>query len=120
MFPSLLLITTLFRLGINISVTRLVLLRNVDGAVWEGVGTVYAQPADDPATVTGARLAGARGPRRRRVVRGGRVRVSSPIGELPFTVRAVPRTVPMLARALRRPLAATAAAVTVAWLLRRR
>jgi len=37
----------------------LVPLRNVDGAVWEGARTVYAQPADDPATVSAARHAGA-------------------------------------------------------------
>ncbi|HYW29380.1 MAG TPA: FAD-dependent oxidoreductase [Gaiellales bacterium] len=33
-------------------------LRNVDGAVWDGPRTVYAQPAADPATVAGARTAG--------------------------------------------------------------
>ena len=33
-------------------------LRNVDGAVWEGPRTVYAQPLADPATVAGARSAG--------------------------------------------------------------
>ncbi len=33
-------------------------LRNVDGAVWQGPRTVYAQPVDDPATVGGARSAG--------------------------------------------------------------
>jgi thioredoxin reductase len=38
----------------------LVPLRNVDGAVWEGPGVVYAQPVADPATVTGARDAGVR------------------------------------------------------------
>jgi hypothetical protein len=37
----------------------LVPLRNVDGAVWEGARTVYAQPADDPATVPAAQRAGA-------------------------------------------------------------
>jgi hypothetical protein len=35
-------------------------LRNVDGAVWEGRGVVYAQPLADPATVAGARDAGVR------------------------------------------------------------
>jgi len=34
-------------------------VRNVDGAVWDGVRTVYAQPLDDPATVADARAAGA-------------------------------------------------------------
>ena len=33
-------------------------LRNVDGAVWDGPRTVYAQPLRDPATVDGARSAG--------------------------------------------------------------
>jgi hypothetical protein len=33
-------------------------LRNLDGAVWEGPRTVYAQPLHDPATVDGARSAG--------------------------------------------------------------
>jgi hypothetical protein len=33
-------------------------LRNVDGAVWDGPRTVYAQPLADPATVDGARSAG--------------------------------------------------------------
>jgi thioredoxin reductase len=33
-------------------------LRNVDGAVWEGLRTVYAQPLADPATVAAARFAG--------------------------------------------------------------
>jgi D-hydroxyproline dehydrogenase subunit alpha len=33
-------------------------LRNVDGAVWEAPGVVYAQPLADPATVSGAREAG--------------------------------------------------------------
>jgi pyruvate/2-oxoglutarate dehydrogenase complex dihydrolipoamide dehydrogenase (E3) component len=37
----------------------LVPLRNVDGAVWEGTRTVYAQPAGDPATVSAAQRAGA-------------------------------------------------------------
>jgi hypothetical protein len=36
----------------------LVPLRNVDGAVWEGARTVYAQPGGDPATVAAARSAG--------------------------------------------------------------
>ncbi|HEX5559316.1 MAG TPA: FAD-dependent oxidoreductase [Gaiellales bacterium] len=35
-------------------------LRNVDGAVWEGPGVVYAGSLADPATVAGAREAGAR------------------------------------------------------------
>jgi hypothetical protein len=34
-------------------------LRNVDGAVWTGDRTVYAQPLADPATVEQARAAGA-------------------------------------------------------------
>jgi D-hydroxyproline dehydrogenase subunit alpha len=34
-------------------------LRNVDGAVWEGERTVYAQPLADPASVNAARRAGA-------------------------------------------------------------
>jgi D-hydroxyproline dehydrogenase subunit alpha len=34
-------------------------VRNVDGAVWEGAGTVYAQPLSDPATLQAARAAGA-------------------------------------------------------------
>jgi len=34
-------------------------LRNVDGAVWDGERTVYAQPLADPASVDGARSAGA-------------------------------------------------------------
>jgi thioredoxin reductase len=38
----------------------LVPLRNVDGAVWEAPGVVYAQPLADPATVAGAREAGVR------------------------------------------------------------
>jgi D-hydroxyproline dehydrogenase subunit alpha len=38
----------------------LVPLRNVDGAVWEAPGVVYAQPVADPATVAGAREAGVR------------------------------------------------------------
>ncbi len=38
----------------------LVPLRNVDGAVWEAPGVVYAQPLTDPATVAGAREAGVR------------------------------------------------------------
>ncbi len=33
---------------------RLAPLRNVDGAVWSGPRTVYAQPVDDPLTVDGA------------------------------------------------------------------
>lgn len=33
-------------------------LRNVDGAVWEGARTIYAQPGDDPATVADAQAAG--------------------------------------------------------------
>ncbi|HEY0389930.1 MAG TPA: FAD-dependent oxidoreductase [Gaiellales bacterium] len=33
-------------------------LRNVDGAVWAGERTVYAQPLADPATLEGARRAG--------------------------------------------------------------
>ncbi len=33
-------------------------LRNVDGAVWDGARTVYAQPLDDPATADGAITAG--------------------------------------------------------------
>jgi hypothetical protein len=33
-------------------------LRNVDGAVWEGPRTVYAQPAGDPTTVAAAQRAG--------------------------------------------------------------
>jgi pyruvate/2-oxoglutarate dehydrogenase complex dihydrolipoamide dehydrogenase (E3) component len=33
-------------------------LRNVDGAVWEGARTVYAQPDADPMTVAAARAAG--------------------------------------------------------------
>jgi hypothetical protein len=33
-------------------------LRNVDGAVWPGDRTVYAQPLADPATVDGACVAG--------------------------------------------------------------
>ena len=33
-------------------------LRNVDGAVWEGERTVYAQPVADPASVEAARSAG--------------------------------------------------------------
>lgn len=33
-------------------------LRNVDGAVWDGPRTVYAQPLADPASVEGARSAG--------------------------------------------------------------
>jgi thioredoxin reductase len=37
----------------------LVPVRNVDGAVSEGVGTVYAQPLEDPRTEDGARRAGA-------------------------------------------------------------
>jgi thioredoxin reductase len=37
----------------------LVAVRNVDGAVWEGGSTVYAQPLSDPATVHAARAAGA-------------------------------------------------------------
>jgi hypothetical protein len=35
-------------------------LRNVDGAVWEGPGVVYAGSLADPATVSGAREAGVR------------------------------------------------------------
>lgn len=38
----------------------LVPLRNVDGAVWETPGVVFAQPLADPAGVAGAREAGAR------------------------------------------------------------
>jgi thioredoxin reductase len=38
----------------------LVPLRNVDGAVWDGAATVYAQPAADPGSVAGARAAGER------------------------------------------------------------
>jgi thioredoxin reductase len=38
----------------------LVALRNVDGAVWDGPCVVYAQPLADPASVDGARLAGAK------------------------------------------------------------
>ena len=38
-FPSLLLLTTLFRLGINISVTRLVLLHGDAGNVIHAFGT---------------------------------------------------------------------------------
>jgi Pyridine nucleotide-disulphide oxidoreductase len=38
----------------------LVPLRNVDGAVWDGPATVYAQPLNDPATVAAAEDAGAR------------------------------------------------------------
>jgi len=34
-------------------------LRNVDGAVWDGERTVYAQPLSDPASVDGAKAAGA-------------------------------------------------------------
>ena len=37
---------------------ELVALRNVDGAVWNGARTVYAQPLEDPATVDGAIAAG--------------------------------------------------------------
>lgn len=37
----------------------LVAVRNVDGAVWEGGSTVYAQPLSDPATLPAARAAGA-------------------------------------------------------------
>jgi hypothetical protein len=33
-------------------------LRNVDGAVWDGAGAVYVQPADDPGSVTATRSAG--------------------------------------------------------------
>lgn len=33
-------------------------LRNVDGTIWEGMRTVYAQPLADPATVAAARSAG--------------------------------------------------------------
>lgn len=36
----------------------LVAARNVDGAVWEGERVVFAQPLDDPASVTGAEQAG--------------------------------------------------------------
>ncbi len=36
----------------------LVAVRNVDGAVWDGERTVYAQPLSDPASVAGARAAG--------------------------------------------------------------
>jgi hypothetical protein len=36
----------------------LVPLRNVDGAIWDGHRTIYAQPTDDPATVPMARAAG--------------------------------------------------------------
>ncbi len=35
-------------------------LRNVDGAVWEGSRTVYAQPPEDPATIALAVEAGRR------------------------------------------------------------
>jgi hypothetical protein len=38
----------------------LVPLRNVDGAVWEAPGVVFAQPLADPAGVAGAREAGVR------------------------------------------------------------
>jgi thioredoxin reductase len=38
----------------------LVPLRNVDGAVWDAPGVVFAQPPADPATVAGAREAGLR------------------------------------------------------------
>lgn len=34
-------------------------LRNVDGAVWDAPGVVFAQPVADPASVAGARSAGA-------------------------------------------------------------
>ena len=37
-------------------------LRNVDGAVWTGKRTVYAQPLDDPATVEQARRPAPRRP----------------------------------------------------------
>jgi Pyridine nucleotide-disulphide oxidoreductase len=38
----------------------LVPLRNVDGAVADGIRTVYAQPCDDPGTIAGAEEAGRR------------------------------------------------------------
>ncbi len=40
-------------------------LRNVDGAVWNGARTVYAQPLEDPPTDDGAIAAGKRRPTRR-------------------------------------------------------
>jgi hypothetical protein len=33
-------------------------LRNVDGAVWDGRRTIYAQPLSDPMTVEAAQAAG--------------------------------------------------------------
>jgi hypothetical protein len=36
----------------------LVPLRNIDGAVWDALATVYVQPTDDPGSVTAARAAG--------------------------------------------------------------
>jgi thioredoxin reductase len=36
----------------------LVAVRNVDGAVWDGERTIYAQPLTDPGSVAGARAAG--------------------------------------------------------------
>ena len=63
-------------------------LRNVDGAVWDGPRTVYAQPLRGSRhDVDGAIAAGR--PRRRRGAGADRMRVRSPIGDLPFAVTAV-------------------------------
>ena len=50
-------------------------VRNVDGAVSEGVRTVYAQPLDDPRTEDGARRAGAEAARAALALTGGQATI---------------------------------------------
>lgn len=50
-------------------------VRNVDGAVSEGVRTVYAQPVDDPRTEDGARRAGAEAAQAALALTGGQATI---------------------------------------------